>query len=122
MPTRALYRAEPLTEKLDEVFGKVRTLGDPDLLTLLLVVLHNTKTDSAWPLSNCTQAKYNRADRYLLDEPDRNLDLSLIELLRGSTAAPVYLPTPAGSSSARTSSCSRTVGSRRSTTPPSCCS
>ncbi len=67
-------------------------LGHPDLQTLLLVVLHNTKTDSAWPLSNCTQAKYNRADRYLLPKPDRNLDLSLIDLLRGSTAAPVFFP------------------------------
>jgi hypothetical protein len=57
---------------------------------LLLIVLHNTVTDSAWPLSNCTQAKYNSADRCLRDPPDRNLELPIVELLRGSTAAPIY--------------------------------
>ncbi len=92
VPLRALYRDQPLREQLEKVFGAGRTLGDPDLRTLLLVVLHNTVTDSAWPLSNCTQAKYNRADRCLRSPPDRNLDISLIELLRGSTAAPVYFP------------------------------
>jgi len=92
IPRRALYRDRPLRQQLEGVFGAGRTLGDPDLRTLLLLVLHNTVTDSAWPLSNCTQAKYNRAERYLLAQPDRNLDLSLIELLRGSTAAPVFFP------------------------------
>lgn len=91
-PHRALYRDEPLRDQLETVFGTGRTLGDPELRTLLLMVLHNTATGSAWPLSNCTWAKYNRADRYLLASPDRNLDLSLVELLRGSTAAPVYFP------------------------------
>ena len=37
--------------------------------------MHNTGTDSPWPVSNCTRAKYNRADRYLKTPPDRNLDL-----------------------------------------------
>jgi len=92
VPLRALYRDRPLRDQLNGVFGATRTLGDPELRTLLLVVLHNTVTDSAWPLSNCTRAKYNRADRYLLPRPDRNLDIPLVDLLRGSTAAPVYFP------------------------------
>lgn len=92
VPRRALYQDAPLRRELEEVFGKETTLGDAGLRSLLLVVLHNTGTDSAWPLSNCTQAKYNRADRYLLPKPDRNLDVSLTELLRGSTAAPVFFP------------------------------
>jgi len=89
---RSLYRDGPLTDALEQFFGAGRTLGDPDLRTLLLLVLHNTVTDSPWPLSNCTRAKYNRAERNLKTPSDRNLDLSLSTLVRGSTAAPVYFP------------------------------
>lgn len=87
---RSMYRDKPLTTELQSFLGENRALGDPAMRSLLLVVLHNTKTDSPWPLSNCTQAKYNRADRYLKRSSDRNLDLPLVELVRGSTAAPVY--------------------------------
>jgi hypothetical protein len=89
---RSLYRDGPLTRELVDFFGADRTMGDPELRTLLLLVLHNSITDSVWPLSNCTRAKYNRADRYLKDPSDRNLDLPLTTLIRGSTAAPVYFP------------------------------
>ena len=90
MRARSLYRDRQLTEELKRFFGRDRRLGDPELRTLLLLVLHNSNTDSVWPLSNCTNAKYNRADRYLKSPPDRNLDLRLTTLIRGSTAAPVY--------------------------------
>jgi hypothetical protein len=89
---RALYRDKPITAELEDFFGPNRTLGDPELRTLLLLVLHNVHTDSPWPLSNNTQAMYNRAQRYLEQPPDRNLDLPLTTLIRGSTAAPVYFP------------------------------
>ncbi|MGH2941221.1 MAG: patatin-like phospholipase family protein [Solirubrobacteraceae bacterium] len=89
---RALYRDNPLTAELEDFLGRDRTLGDPELRTLLLLVLHNVHTDSPWPLSNNTKARYNRADRYLEEVSDRNLDLSLTTLIRGSTAAPVYFP------------------------------
>jgi patatin-like phospholipase len=89
---RSFYRDKPLTDELESFFGPGRTLGDPELKTLLLLVMHNSNTDSPWPLSNCTNAKYNRADRYLKSTPDRNLDVSLTTLIRGSTAAPVYFP------------------------------
>ena len=89
---RSMYRDGPLTEELEEFFGADKTLGDPELRTLLLLVLHNSVTDSPWPLSNCTNAVYNRADRYLLEQPDRNLDLPLTTLIRGSTAAPIFFP------------------------------
>jgi hypothetical protein len=92
MRLRSMYRDGPLTEQLADFFGAGTTLGDPEFRSLLLVVLHNTVTDSPWPLSNCTRARYNRADRYLNPEPDRNLDLPLTTLVRGSTAAPVYFP------------------------------
>jgi hypothetical protein len=92
MRARSLYRDHPLTAELEDFFGKDRTLGDPELRTLLLLVMHNSSTDSPWPLSNCTRARYNRADRYLKSPPDRNLDLPLTTLIRGSTAAPIYFP------------------------------
>jgi hypothetical protein len=87
---RSFYVDKPLRRELADFLGEGRTLGDPELRTLLLVVMHNTVTDSPWLLSNCTQAKYNRADRKLLDKPDRNLDIPLAPLVRASTAAPIY--------------------------------
>ena len=86
----SLYRNAPLETELETFFGSKRTLGDSELRSLLLIVLHNTAADSPWPLSNCTAAKYNRADRYLVSPPDRNLDIPLAPLVRGSTAAPFY--------------------------------
>lgn len=92
LPMRVVsrYPDQPLTSELEHFFGRHRTLGDPALRSLLLLVLHNAATDSVWPLSNCTRAKYNRPDRYLNSPPDCNLDLSLTTLIRGSTAAPIY--------------------------------
>lgn len=90
MQLRSRYKDEPLRRELDDLFGAHRTLGDPELRTLLLIVMYNTVTDSPWPVSNCTLAKYNRAERYLISPPDRNLDIPLAPLLRASTAAPVY--------------------------------
>lgn len=81
------YRADPLTAKLQEVFGKKTTFGDPGLRTLLLMVLRNASTDSPWPLANNTGAKYNNPDH-----PDCNLKLPLWQLVRGSAAAPTYFP------------------------------
>jgi hypothetical protein len=55
------------------VFGRRgATLGDARFRSLLLLVLHNTVTDSLWPVSNCTRAKYNQADRNLNRPSDRN--------------------------------------------------
>ena len=92
MQLRSLYRDGPLTEELENLFGQGATLGDPKFRSLLLLVLHNTVTDSLWPLTNCTRAKYNRAERYLNPRPDRNLDIRLSTLVRGSTAAPIFFP------------------------------
>ena len=86
----SLYRHDPLEAQLRTILGDRRSLGDGELRSLLLIVLHNTKTDSVWPLSNNTGAKYNSVARCLLDESDRNLDLPLAGLVRASTAAPIY--------------------------------
>lgn len=89
-PPISLHPSQPLQDALDRILGDRLTLGSPELRTLLTVVLHNTITDSPWPLSNNPSAKYNRPERNLADGPDRNLDLQLTTLVRGSTAAPLF--------------------------------
>ena len=46
LPSQIALPRRTLTGALEEFFGEGRTLGDPDLRTLLLLVLHNTVTDS----------------------------------------------------------------------------
>lgn len=84
---RHLYDDGPLAAILQEELGADTTFGSDRLRTLLLVVLRNATTDSPWPLSNNPAAMFN--DRAL---PDCNLDLPLWQLVRASTAAPIYFP------------------------------
>ncbi len=84
---RYKYEDDKLAEKLQEVFGKRTTLGGNRLKTLLMMVMRNASTDSPWPVCNNPGAKYNRLDR-----PDCNLNIPLWQLVRASTAAPVYFP------------------------------
>lgn len=90
---RYKYEDEKLAGKLKEVFnkydsnGKNVTLGSGKLRTLLMMVMRNVSTDSPWPLSNNPYAKYNQTHR-----KDCNLKLPLWQLVRASTAAPVYFP------------------------------
>ena len=80
------YSSERLQELLQETFGDT-TFGDERLDTLLMMVLRNATTDSPWPLSNNPNGMFNGADR-----EDSNLRLPLWQLVRASTAAPVYFP------------------------------
>ena len=87
------FTAEPLTEILKNLFLDDET-GQPALLSssrikdkLLLVVVRNHTTGSAWPLTNNPLAKYNKLDR-----PDCNMKIPLWELVRASTAAPTFFP------------------------------
>src|SRR5579872_1053137 len=48
---KSLYKADPLREKLQEVFGADTTLEPQHLKCLLLVITRNATTDSAWPVS-----------------------------------------------------------------------
>jgi len=85
------YEAKPLSDLLRRTFsedgkGEVPALLDTKRLkTLLLVVLRNHTTGSAWPISNNPLAMYNDAN--LLD---CNLKVPLWKLVRASTAAPTY--------------------------------
>jgi uncharacterized protein len=97
-PLVALHPTGPLKVELAKIIGADTTLGDPSLRTLLLIVLHATTSDSPWLVSNNPSAHYNRPERALTIRagtgeprtPDRNLDLLLTRLIRGSTAAPTY--------------------------------
>jgi hypothetical protein len=79
------YTADPLKAKLQEVLGADTTLAD--LKSLLLVVTKNVTTDSPWTISSNPDAKYNDPTRR-----DNNLRIPLWQLVRASTAAPVYFP------------------------------
>lgn len=81
------YDSKELKKELQAIFGKETTLGSDKLKTLLLIVMHNVKTDSPWPLSNNPYAKYNDLES---NGEESNLHLPLWQLLRASTAAPTY--------------------------------
>jgi hypothetical protein len=83
----ALYKSKPLKKELQNVFGAKSTLKPNDLKCLLLAVTRNRTTDSPWPISSNPQAKYNDTAR-----PDCNLQIRLWQIVRASTAAPVFFP------------------------------
>jgi hypothetical protein len=82
---RSLYANGPLQRKLQQTFGLATTLEPDHLKCLLLVVARNATTDSAWPISSNPWAKYNARSR-----PDCNLLMPLWQIVRASTAAPVF--------------------------------
>jgi hypothetical protein len=84
---RNLYKKEPLTEELKKTYGAKTDLGSNKLKCLLLVVTRNVTTDSPWPISSNPFARYNHPTR-----KDCNLQIPLWQLVRASTAAPVFFP------------------------------
>jgi len=84
---KSFYTADPLRYKLQEVFGENTTLEPQNLKCLLLVVTKNVTTDSAWPISSNPDAIYNNPQRL-----DCNLKIPLWQIVRASTAAPIYFP------------------------------
>lgn len=81
------YKSDPLVAQLKATFGDDTTLGSDKLRCLLLAVTRNVTTDSAWPVSSAPPAKYNDRER-----KDCNLQIPLWQLVRASTAAPIYFP------------------------------
>lgn len=79
------YRSTPLRKKLESVFGKNTELGTDKLKTLLMVVLANQTTNSAWTISNNPYSRFNQPQA-----DGCNLNFSLVDLVRASTAAPTY--------------------------------
>lgn len=84
---QALYKSEPLKQELQQTFGATTTLKPDDLECLFLAVTRNRSTDSPWPISSNPQARYNDPAR-----PDCNLHIPLWQIVRASTAAPVFFP------------------------------
>jgi hypothetical protein len=82
-----MYKSEPLAEQLKQVYKAEATLHAEYLRCLLMVVTRNRSTDSPWPISSNPLAKYNDPAR-----PDCNLKIPLWQLVRASSAAPVYFP------------------------------
>ncbi len=81
------YGDDALRRTLQQEFGIRTTLGSAKLRTLLMMVMRNATTDSPWPVSNNPKAKYNHPEH-----SGCNLDLPLWQLVRASTAAPVFFP------------------------------
>jgi hypothetical protein len=87
------FEADAITRMFKALFsedaeGKVPALlNTKKLRTLLTLVMRNHSTGSPWPVSNNPAAKFN--DPAL---PDCNLKLPVWQLVRASTAAPVYFP------------------------------
>jgi hypothetical protein len=85
------FEAKPLSDMLQRLFsedemGRIPALIDTKKLKkLLLVVVRNHSTGSAWPLTNNPLALYNDPLR-----ADCNMKIPLWKVLRASTAAPVY--------------------------------
>ena len=82
---RHLYETQPLAAELKKKFDEDSNLFPESLKCLLLVVTRNVTTDSPWPISSNPFAMYNDPSR-----ADCNLNIPLWQLVRASTAAPVY--------------------------------
>jgi uncharacterized protein len=88
---KAMYRTEPIAQLFRQTFsesadGSVPALlGSNRLRKLLLIVMRNASTGSPWPVSNNPKARFN--DPALTN---CNLNVPLWQLLRASTAAPIY--------------------------------
>lgn len=84
---RAKFHKKNLERLLRSEFGADLDLGSDQLRTLLMVVLHNSNSDSPWPLSSNPAAKYN-------DRPyhESNLRAPLWKVVRASSAAPTFFP------------------------------
>jgi predicted acylesterase/phospholipase RssA len=84
---QTLFGEGGLARTLRDTFGHETTLHPEHLRCLMIVVTRNATTDSAWPISSNPAAKYNDLSR-----ADCNLKIPLWQLVRASTAAPVYFP------------------------------
>jgi uncharacterized protein len=87
------YNDEGLANKLKQELGADTTLGSEKLRTMLMMVMRNATTDSPWPIWNNPKAKYNVRCREDGKPRDNcNLEIPLWQLVRASTAAPVFFP------------------------------
>ena len=116
---QSTYRGDGLAAMFRSYFreddGSPALLGSAKLRPTLLIVMRNATTGSPWPVTNNPNGRFNDP---ALD--DCNLRLPLWQLLRASTAAPVFISRRRRLALARSSSCSSMAASRRSTIRRSC--
>jgi predicted patatin/cPLA2 family phospholipase len=74
-----------LRQYFAEADGTAATLGTKKLRTRYLCVMRNATTGAPWVITNSPHAKYNQGNL-----PDNNLNIPLYQLIRASTAAPVF--------------------------------
>ncbi len=84
---RYRYKDDRFAALLQKEIGENTALGSDKLKTLLLLIMRNATTDSPWPITNNPGAKFNDRGRL-----DCNLAFPLWQLVRASTAAPLYFP------------------------------
>ena len=85
---RYKFHALELDKLLREYFSEGKDaarLGTKKLRTLYLCVMRNATTGAPWIMTNSPHAKWNKEE---LD--DNNLKIPLYQLIRASTAAPVF--------------------------------
>lgn len=84
------YKAGPIEKLLKKVLGD-RKLGDAELMNLLAIFTKNTHTNNIWTFNNNPNSKYYDSPA---DYPDAfaNKEQYLRDLVRASTAAPIYFP------------------------------
>lgn len=88
----AIFTPRRLSAAIADVCGADTTLGSETIRTLLMIVMRNASTDSPWWISNNPRAKYNAGYAGHDGTTCTNLGLPLWQLVRASTAAPVFFP------------------------------
>lgn len=81
--------ADFLKERFQEPGGDAMTMGSRQLRSYLMVVMRNGSTGSTWLVNNNPKGKFNQP---AAPGATTNLDIPLWQLVRASTAAPVYFP------------------------------
>ncbi len=84
------YRSGPIEKQLKEVLED-KQLRDKEIMNLLAIFTKNTKSNNIWTFNNNPESKfYNAPSDYQDAFPNR--DQYLKDLVRASTAAPIYFP------------------------------
>lgn len=84
------YRSKPIESYLKLYLGDIK-LGDEKLMNLLAVFTKNTSSNNIWTFNNNPNSRFFKKSN---KHPDvfPNKDQYLKDLIRASTAAPVYFP------------------------------
>jgi uncharacterized protein len=85
------YNHSAIEEYLSSILGDMK-LGDKSLLNLLAIFAKNTDSNNIWTFNNNPQSMYYDYPKDNEDHWYPNKEQYLKDLIRASTAAPVYFP------------------------------